>query len=154
MIEKVDINSVSVSEAALVHSVSWKESHRSFCTTEFVEAHSPENQKVYFENKIANGASVYILRKDDGKTIAVVSVDGDLIGDLYVLPEYRCMGYGTKLLDFAISVCTGTPRLYVLSSNKRAEKLYLKRGFMRNGKVLKLSDTLDEYEYELSDSEK
>ena len=37
--------------------------------------------------------------------IGIVSVTDSLIEDLYILPDKQNMGYGTKLLQFAVSQC-------------------------------------------------
>ena len=50
MIIQVDENNID--EAARIHSISWQDSHRSFCEKEFVELHSIEHQKEYLFDKL------------------------------------------------------------------------------------------------------
>ena len=64
----------------------------------------------------------------------MVSVAGDLVENLYVLPDCWGRGYGTLLLEHALRQCRGTPRLTVLSSNGRALGWYLRRGFREAGR--------------------
>ena len=64
----------------------------------------------------------------------MVSVAGDLVENLYVLPGCWGRGYGTLLLEHALRQCRGTPRLTVLSSNGRALGWYLRRGFREAGR--------------------
>ena len=41
----VTVDQSNLEEAAAIHSVSWQESHRSFCSPEFVALHTPQHQK-------------------------------------------------------------------------------------------------------------
>ena len=148
-IETVDLQNID--EAARIHSVSWQESHRAFCAAEFVNAHTPEHQKEYLLAKMQQGTAVYMLRDD--VPVAVVSVMGSLIEDLYVLPEYQCMGYGTHLLNWAISRCMETPTLWILNNNDRARRLYEKYGFRETGNVHQLNEELSEIEFSLKTGE-
>ncbi len=145
MIEPVTADSLT--EAAKIHSASWKESHKGFCTPEFVALHTPERQKSYLEAEIAKGNRVYLLT--DHKPVGIVSVCGSLIGNLYVLPEEQNKGYGTKLLAFAVCHCEGTPFLWVLNTNHGARRLYESSGFRFTGKTIVHSDSLYEMEFRL-----
>ena len=39
-------------QAAVVHAISWQDSHRAFCAPEFVAAHTPERQYGYLREKM------------------------------------------------------------------------------------------------------
>ena len=145
------VNLQNLDDAAWIHSMSWQESHRAFCTEEFVRAHTPERQKGYLLAKMQQGTTVYMLRDD--MPVAVVSVTGSLIEDLYVLPEYQHRGYGTRLLDWAVSCCTGIPTLWILDNNDRARNLYEKYGFHETGNVHQLTEDLSEIEFSLKTGE-
>ena len=41
----VTVDQSSLEEAAAIHSVSWQESHRSFCSPEFIALHTTQHQK-------------------------------------------------------------------------------------------------------------
>ena len=86
----IEADQTNLLQAAVIHSVSWQESHRAFCAPDFIEKHTPERQRDYLQNKINGGAKVYMLV--DEKPLGVVSVTGSLIEDLYVLPEMRNRG--------------------------------------------------------------
>jgi len=135
--EYVEITERNIAEAGRIHSESWKESHRSFCSPEFVEKHTPEAQAGYLRKEIEAGKTVFMLL--DPHPIGIVSVCGDLIENLYVLPSEQRKGHGTSLLHFAIGQCTGIPRLWILNTNEGAYRLYLKNGFRTTGnqKLLK-----------------
>ncbi|MBR3841885.1 MAG: GNAT family N-acetyltransferase [Christensenellaceae bacterium] len=93
------VTSQNIEKAAYVHSVSWKESHKSFCSESFVAEHTAERQKKYIEQKMNNGAEFFVLFDKEAK--GVVSVSGCMIEDLYVLPTEQRKGYGTILLRYA-----------------------------------------------------
>ena len=137
--------------AGRIHSVSWQESHRAFCAPDFVGKHTPERQTEYLRNKMKNGSRVFMLL--GGEPAGIVSVTGNLIEDLYVLPERQNRGYGTLLLRWAIKQCEGTPTLWILDNNAGARRLYEKNGFRFTGNVHRLSDTLTELEFILPTGE-
>ena len=90
------------------------------------------------------GRKVYMLVED--KPIGVVSVKECLIEDLYILPDKQKMGYGTKLLQFAIEQCTGLPTLWILENITTAKRFYHKMGFQETGRIHVITDGLDEIE--------
>ena len=145
MIEAVD--KTNLSEAATVHSISWIESHRSFCSASFLEQHTPERQCEYLERKMDAGSKLFMLVEE--MPIGIVSVTDSLIEDLYILPGKQNMGYGTKLLQFAVSQCAGTPTLWILENNVNAERLYLRMGFEKTGRRNMITNELDEIEFAL-----
>ncbi|MBR5010786.1 MAG: GNAT family N-acetyltransferase, partial [Clostridia bacterium] len=79
--------------------------------------------------------------------VGVVSVNGSLIEDLYVLPEKQNMGYGTSLLRFAMERCSGKPTLWMLENNENAARLYRRIGFVETGNVHAVTDKLSEIEF-------
>ena len=144
----VAVDKTNLSEAATIHSISWKESHRSFCSASFIELHTPERQREYLERKMNAGSRLFMLVEE--MPTGIVSVTDSLIEDLYILPDKQNMGYGTKLLQFAVSQCAGIPTLWILENNKNAEKLYLRMGFEKTGRKNTITDGLDEIEFALT----
>lgn len=143
----VPVDDTNLLQAAAVHAASWCESHRSFCSPDFVAAHTVEHQHDYLRKKIQNGSRLYLLV--EGVPAGVVSVTGSLIEDLYVIPEMQGRGLGTQLLEYAIGQCTGTPTLWILENNDRAAQLYRRMGFRETGRAGRISDELDEIEFAL-----
>ena len=143
----VTVDQSNLSEAAAIHSVSWQESHRSFCSPEFIALHTPQHQKAYLQGKMDNGSKLFMMIAD--KPVGVVSVTGNLIEDLYILPDYQHQGFGTRLLRFAMEQCDGVPTLWILENNKGAEKLYRREGFRETGRKNAITDKLDEIEFSL-----
>ncbi len=140
------VSEQNIDAAAEIHSVSWKESHKDFCTYEFVQAHTKKRQRQYIEREMEIGKRFYLLLDNGAK--GIVSVTGDVIGDLYVLPSEQSKGYGTKLLEFAENMCSSKTKLWVLSNNARAIKLYKKLGYMFTDNKKILRDDLQELEME------
>ena len=145
----ISVNQANLSQAAIIHSVSWKESHRAFCTPEFLELHTPERQREYLNGKMNDGAKIYMLVEEE--PVGIVSVTHSLIEDLYVLPDRQNMGYGTKLLQYAIDQCTDTPVLWILENNTGAERLYRRMGFVKTGRKNAITGELDEIEFALTE---
>ena len=138
----IPVSEENLLSAAQIHAASWQASHRSFCSEAFVRQHSVSHQKAYLQNEIRAGKRLYMQEAPVG----IVSVKGSLIENLYVLPSEQCKGCGTQLLLFALSKWEGTPCLWVLSSNERAQAFYRKHGFHLTGNAHSLSETLSEWE--------
>lgn len=141
----ISVDQTNLLQAATIHSISWKESHRAFCTAEFIEQHTPDRQREYLNGKMDNGTKIYMLVEEE--PIGVVSVTHSLIEDLYILPDMQNRGYGTKLLQYAMEQCTDTPTLWILENNKGAERLYRRMGFTKTGRKNPITSELDEIEY-------
>ena len=43
----INVDRTNLFQAAVIHSISWKESHCSFCAPSFVAMHTPERQQEY-----------------------------------------------------------------------------------------------------------
>lgn len=140
----IEVNDSNILSAAKIHSESWKESHKSFCSINFIEQHNVAHQEKYLRSEIKAGKKVYMLV--DPKPIGIVSVFENLIENLYVLPDEQHKGYGTKLLLFAVQQCPAAPTLWILENNQAAYSLYFKYGFRKTGKKNPLSESLSEME--------
>ena len=78
-----------------------------------------DSQIKYIQKEISRGKKFYMLT--DGEPVGIISVDVNLIENLYVLPEQQRKGYGTSLLRWAVSRCSGIPTLWILSTNTAAD---------------------------------
>ena len=142
----VEVTELNIADAGRIHSESWKESHRNFCSAEFVDKHTPVAQAEHLRREMNAGKTIYMLI--DNYPVGIVSVHGSLIENLYVLPSEQRKGYGSQLLHYAIQHCCGTPCLWILNNNEGAYRLYSKNGFKETGNRKQLNDSL--YEMELS----
>ncbi len=131
-------------QAAIIHSESWKESHRDVCSADFIAIHTADRQKRFLESEIAKGAQFYMLI--DEKPVGIVSIHGSLIENLYVLPSEQNKGYGTQLLTFAIEKCEESPCLWIRSTNDGARRLYERNGFQPTGNIVRHAGGMCELE--------
>ena len=144
----VEVNERNVAEAGFVHAMSWQASHAHFCSAAFVKRHTQEAQTEYLRREIEAGKRIFMRIEE--KPVGVVSVWGDLIENHYVLPTEQNRGYGASLLRFAVQLCRGTPKLWILSNNEGARRFYIRHGFRETGKVKPLKGELHELEMELA----
>ena len=142
--EIVKITENNIRDAGKIHSESWKESHKSFCSVEFVARHTEEAQTEYIRSEITKGKDFYMLI--DHIPVGIVSVCGSLIENLYVLPTEQRQGYGAMLLQYVLKHCHDIPSLWILSNNDRANTFYKKHGFVESGKKKQLRNDLFEVE--------
>lgn len=134
-------------QAAVIHSESWKASHKNICSEAFLAIHTPQRQKHYLETEMEKGAQLFMLMHE--KPVGIVTICGDLIENLYVLPSEQNKGYRTQLLAIAVEKCAGVPTLWVLNTNDRARHFYERRGFRPTGNVVRHGDSLYEAEFRL-----
>ncbi len=132
--------------AAAVHAEAWRDSHRGFCSAEFVSLHTQARQKDYIKGKMNSGSRFYLLITD--RPVGIVSVAGSLIEDLYVLPGEQNRGFGTALCLFAAAQITGSAFLWTLENNTGAARLYRRLGFRETGRRQNVSGPLFEIEWE------
>ena len=142
--EIVKITEINIGDAGKIHSESWKESHKSFCSEEFVARHTEETQTEYIRSEITKGKDFYMLI--DHMPVGIVSVCGSLIENLYVLPTKQRKGYGAMLLHYVLKQCHDIPSLWILSNNDRANAFYKKYGFVESGRKKQLRNDLFEVE--------
>ncbi|MBR5224065.1 MAG: GNAT family N-acetyltransferase [Clostridia bacterium] len=135
----------NIAAAALIHSASWQESYKSFCSPEFVKKHTPLRQEAYLRGEMETGKRIWMLEAN-GELVGIVSVWESLIENLYVHPARQNCGHGTRLLRFAMEQCVGTPTLWILDNNDGARRLYERNGFALTGRNNQLTDTLSEME--------
>ena len=72
----IEVDEKNIFDAARIHSISWQESHRSFCESEFVELHTPEHQREYLLEKLKSGYNLFMLL--DIEPVGIVSVKENL----------------------------------------------------------------------------
>ncbi len=89
----------------------------------FISHHSISN----ISNDILMG--VVYLCYNDSIAVGTVTVKGNEICRLFVLPEYQGNGYGNALLDFAENQIFLSSDSMTLSSSLPAKALYRKRGY-------------------------
>lgn len=140
----IRVSEETLAAAAQIHALSWQNSHRAFCSEAFVRLHTATRQRQYLSQEMQAGKQLYMLIRQ--APVGIVSVHGSLIENLYVLPAAQNKGCGTELLLFAVSQCSGQPRLWVLDNNTRAQALYRRYGFRLTSNKNQLTEHLYELE--------
>ena len=108
-------------------------------TYEDTEKIAYDNVLLWVRKKIEKNINEYTRVTLDGKTVGYFyfhEAEGEReIDDLYVLPEYRGRGIGTKIIKKCIEESDSPIFLYVFVKNTGALRLYTKMGFKIEGKV-------------------
>ena len=71
---------------------------------------------------------VYLL-EDVGRIVGTVTVSGNHINRLFVLPECQHKGYGRYMMDFAEEKIAKDHKTIELDASFPAKRIYLKRGY-------------------------
>lgn len=78
---------------------------------------------------VAADAAAGLCTADDGQPAGTVTVRGNEILRLFVLPEYQGKGYGGALLSFAEQLIAETYETAVLDVSLAAKAIYRRRGY-------------------------
>lgn len=89
----------------------------------FIHHHSDEN----IERDIVVG-DVYIIC-DGSEYIGTVTIHGNEIDRLFVLPEFQCRGYGKSLMEFAENIIFQRCHETILAASLPAKQIYKKPGY-------------------------
>ena len=90
----------------------------------FLEHHSEENILDYIKKN-----RVFHCLDTSQNVIGTVTVKGNEICRLFVLPDYQGKGFGTEMLDFAERIISEQYSRVVLDASLPAKQIYLKRGY-------------------------
>lgn len=90
--------------------------------------HTEDEVRTWFaEVLLPDGQSWVAL--DDGRIVAVLTLDGDDLDQLYVAPDAAGQGVGSTLVDLAKDLRPGGLALWTFQSNTRAQDFYRHHGF-------------------------
>ena len=90
----------------------------------FLEHHSEKN----ILNDIKKNY-VFLCLDISQNAIGTITVKGNEICRLFVMPTYQGMGFGTEMLDFAEKIIFEQYSKVVLDVSLPAKQIYLKRGY-------------------------
>ena len=90
----------------------------------FLKYHCDEN--IYEDIK---SGRTYLCINEKGNAVGTVSVNGNDIGRLFVLPEFQKQGYGHELIAFAEELISKENDEIILDASLAAKAIYLKRGY-------------------------
>ena len=74
-------------------------------------------------------STVWVAEDRDGQVVGYAAVDGDMLDALYLLPEVRRRGIGSRLLALAKQHRPGGLSLFVFQKNTDARAFYTAHGF-------------------------
>ncbi len=94
----------------------------------FLQHHAPENIRRDVEQGL-----VYVALEEDGTVVGTVTVRGNDIGRLFVLPRHQGQGVGRRLMQFAEALVFARHDTAELSASLPAKALYLKNGYRAIG---------------------
>ena len=72
---------------------------------------------------------VYLLISDEGLPAGTVTIEGNEINRLFVLPSFQHRGYGRALMDMAEKNISASYASVILHASLPAKSIYLKRGY-------------------------
>lgn len=124
----LNISPSFLDEAAEIYSISWRDSHKDVCSSAFLSEHTPSYMKRKIEREIESGWEYYISLSPFPS--GIVSVKGNEISTLYVLPEMEKKGIGGELISFAEDKAGSPCYLWCRKENTKAMTFYLNRGYI------------------------
>jgi ribosomal protein S18 acetylase RimI-like enzyme len=95
---------------------------------EVADDHTFEEDRAYFQNVILQHNQVWVAEMD-GTAAGFMAINGPLIDQLYIAPDFQHLGIGQAFLAHARSLSPEFLRLYTLQVNTRARAFYEKNGF-------------------------
>jgi GNAT superfamily N-acetyltransferase len=90
--------------------------------------HSEANVRKWFADVLVPDGQTWVAL-DDGRIVAVLTLDGDDLDQLYVDPDAVGQGIGSALVDLAKDLRPGGLALWTFQSNTRARAFYRRHGF-------------------------
>lgn len=90
--------------------------------------HTPEEDLWWMETIVLPNQQVWVA-ECDGVIAGYAAVLGDMLEQLYLLPEYQRQGIGSELLWKAIEIAEQPMRLWAFQRNEPARVFYEHHGF-------------------------
>jgi GNAT superfamily N-acetyltransferase len=90
--------------------------------------HSETSVRKWFADVLLPDGQTWVAL-DDGRILAVLTLDGDDLDQLYVDPDAAGQGVGSALVDLAKDLRPGGLALWTFQSNTRAQAFYRHHGF-------------------------
>jgi GNAT superfamily N-acetyltransferase len=90
--------------------------------------HTAEEVRRWFSDVLLPDGQTWLAERD-GLPVAVLTLDGDDLDQLYVVPEARGQGIGSLLVELAKSMRPDGLALWTFQSNIAAQHFYRRHGF-------------------------
>ncbi len=98
----------------------------------FPTVHSDDDIRGWIASHVVPNLEVWVAEAADaaqGKIIAMMALDGDMLEQLYVAPAWQRRGVGDGLLALAMRERPAILRLWTFQKNTPARRFYEARGF-------------------------
>jgi ribosomal protein S18 acetylase RimI-like enzyme len=92
------------------------------------KGHTFEEDCTYFRDVILRNNQVWVA-EPDGTVAGFMAINGSLVDQLYIAPNFQHRGIGQAFLAHAHNLSPEFLRLYTLQINTRARAFYEKNGF-------------------------
>ena len=123
----VEIRPATASDADAVADV-WLASFKA--TYSFAAAHSDDDVRGWIRSEVGQNDEWFVAVGAGGSVVAIMALEGDDLGQLYVHPDWLGRGVGSRLVELAKQQKPGGLRLYTFQVNDRARRFYERHGFV------------------------
>lgn len=93
------------------------------------ELHTEEDTRSWVSEGVLPNQDVWVAERA-GRPVGVAALDGEVLEQLYVLPEDQGCGVGSMLLQKAFELADGPIMLWTFQRNTAARAFYERRGFV------------------------
>ncbi|WP_328991286.1 GNAT family N-acetyltransferase [Kribbella sp. NBC_01245] len=90
--------------------------------------HTQDQVRDWFAHVLLPDAQTWVALEAD-RVVAVLTLDGDDLDQLYVVPELAGQGIGSMLVDLAKDLRPGGLALWTFQTNVPAQRFYASHGF-------------------------
>jgi GNAT superfamily N-acetyltransferase len=118
------LESYDTEEAAVV----WWRSRHAPDSQVPASTHTEEGVRKWFADVLLPDGQTWVAL-DDGRIVAVLTLDGDDLDQLYVDPVAARLGVGSSLVELAKDLRPSGLALWTFQSNTRAQAFYRHHGF-------------------------
>ncbi len=132
--EPVEIRRAHVADAMAVAGV-WLRSRAASAPQIPPPLHRDDDVHDYFERVVLLEQEVWVAEANGG-VVALLVLDGDWIGQLYVDPEHCGKGVGSQLIAIAKRERPDGLKLWTFEANRGARRYYERHGFVATGSTL------------------
>ncbi|WP_330340690.1 GNAT family N-acetyltransferase [Streptomyces sp. NBC_00557] len=94
-----------------------------------VRPHTDDEVRAYIRDVVVPLRETWVAQAGDGTVVGLMVLDGELLSQLYLDPEWRGRGIGDRFVALAKERCPGGLTLWTFQVNKPAHRFYERHGF-------------------------
>ncbi|MFI1361530.1 GNAT family N-acetyltransferase [Streptomyces griseochromogenes] len=94
-----------------------------------VRAHSDDEVRHYFREVVVPSQETWVAEAD-GAVVGMMVLDGDMLSQLYLDPDWRGRGIGDRFVALAKERCPDGLGLWTFQVNTPAHRFYERHGFV------------------------